>query len=189
MELILYYIKESRMLLLTYLILIFFIAVIGFFYMRNFSQEKKSKIIFYGLLLQMNNIDIIKISTIIIKTFIMIYAISITKPIVVFLCMIMTGILSLLYILIFIKRAIYEIICTCMQIAIIYLINIINNYRVETENNLLVLLAKIVLIIFALMFTTYIFFKEIDVITRDRERKKINMINKKQQKSEEVNNA
>jgi len=189
MELILYYIKESRMLLLSFLILIFVIATLSFFYMRNFNQEKKSKVIFYGLLLQMNNIDIIKTSTIIMRTFIMVYATLITKQNEIFMCIIMMGILSLIYSIFSIKRSIYEIVSTGMQVAIIYLINIVNNYKVEIENNLLIFMSKTVLIIFALMFTTYIFFKEVDNISKDRERKIVNNLDREQKKMGEDNNA
>ena len=189
MELILYNIIESRRLILSFLILIFFIAALSFYYMRNFNQEKKSKVIFYGLLLQMSNIDIIKTATIIMRTFIMVYATIITKQNEIFMCIVMMVILSFIYSIFSLKRILNELVSTFMQISIIYLINIVNNYEVEIENNLLIFMAKTILIIFALMLTTYIFFKEVDIISKDRERKIIKNINKEQNKVEEHNNA
>ena len=189
MELILYYIEESRMIILSFLILIFIIATFSFFYMRNFNQEKKSKVIFYGLLLQMSNIDIIKTATIIMRTFIIVYATITIKQSEILMCIIMMTLLSIIYIVFSFKRIINEIVSTGMQIAIIYLINIVNNYEVEIENNLLIFTAKTILIIFALMMTTYIFFKEVDIISKDRERKIIRNINKEQNKVEEDYNA
>ena len=189
MELILYYIEESRMIILSFLILIFIIATFSFFYMRNFNQEKKSKVIFYGLLLQMSNIDIIKTATIIMRTFIIVYATIITKQSEILMCIVMMTILSIIYIIFSFKRIVNEIVSTGMQIAIIYLINIVNNYEVEIENSLLIFMVKTILIIFALILTTYIFFKEVDIISKDRERKIIKNINKEQNKVEEDYNA
>ena len=185
MELVLYYIIESRNLLISFLILMFFIGLGAFIAMRNFSQDKKGKIVFYGLFLKMNNIDILKVSSVIIKTFLVFYGSLVTKQSQILICLIMMMIVTILYIVCYPKKIIYETGCTVVQISIIYFIYLINNYSVEVENTLVILAIKIFLIIFALMFTTYLFFREIDIISKNRADKRFEKENKKQKKAEE----
>ena len=56
MELVLYYIQESRWLLISFLVLVFALGVFGYVAIRNFRQDKKSKIFFYGLFLRLKNV-------------------------------------------------------------------------------------------------------------------------------------
>ena len=185
MELILYYIIESRNLLISFLILMFFIGMIGFIAMRNFRQDKKSKIIFYGLFLKMNNIDILKMASVIIKTFLVFYGSLVTDQTQIMICLIMMMIVTVIYIVCYPKKIIYESGCTVVQMAMIYFIYLINNYSVEIENTLIILTIKIFLIIFALMFTTYLLFREIDIISKNRVDKRFQKENKKTKNAEE----
>ena len=61
--------EESRNLLISFLILMFALGMFAYIAMKNFQQDKKSKVLFYGLFLRMNDIDILKLSTVVIKTF------------------------------------------------------------------------------------------------------------------------
>ena len=64
----------------------------------------------------------------------------------------------------------------------IYFIYIINNYMVEIEYTSLVLMIKICLIVFVLILTTYLFFRDIDIISQDRVDKNF----KKERKAESL---
>ena len=106
MELVLYYIIESKNLLISFLILMFVIGVAGFLAMRNFNQEKKSKIIFYGLFLKMNNIDILKMASVIIRTFLVFYGVLVTDQTQIIICIIMMIIVTIIYIICYPKKII-----------------------------------------------------------------------------------
>ena len=119
MELVLYYIKECGGILASFLIFMFIAGSMCFMAMRNFRQDQKNKVMFYGLFLQMTDTDIIKMSTILIKTFLAFSTTFITDETVMWIClMIMTG-LTLIYGILTLKRMVYEIVCTAVQVVII----------------------------------------------------------------------
>lgn len=182
MELILYYIKESKNLLISFLILMFVLGILAYIAMRNFRQDKKFKIFFYGLFLRMTNIDILKMSTVVVKTFLAFYATIVTNQLLIWLCLIMICVSTLIYIVCAYKRTVYEIVCTLMQLIMIYFIYIVNSYMLEIEYSPLVLMIKICLIVFVLMLTTYLFFRDIDMISEDRVDKNF----KKEKKAENL---
>ena len=148
--------------------------------MRNFKQDKKSKILFYGLFLRMNDIDILKLATIFIKTFLAFYATLVTNETMIWLCLFMMIILTLIYIVLSFKRIIYQIVYTMMQMVMIYLIYIINNYMVEIEYSYVILGIRVCLIVFELMLSTYLFFRDVNMIAEDRVDKNFNKEKKKE---------
>ena len=168
MELILYYIEESRYLLLSFLILMFVLGMFAYIAMKNFQQDKKSKILFYGLFLRMNDIDILKLSTVVIKTFLAFYATLITNELTIWLCLCMMVLSTIIYIVCSFKRAIYQVVYTVMQMVMIYLIYIINNYMLEIEYSYVILGIRVCLIVFELMLSTYLFFRDINAIAENR---------------------
>ena len=185
MELILYYIEESRYLLLSFLILMFVLGVFAYIAMKNFKQEKKSKILFYGLFLRMNDIDILKLSIVVIKLFLAFYATIVTNELIIWLCLIMMVILTIIYICCSFKRVIYQIVYTAMQIVMIYLIYIINNYMIDIEYSNVILGIRVCLIVFELMLSTYLFFRDINIIAEDRVNKNFKKEEKKIMKGTE----
>ncbi len=182
MELILYYIEESRNLLISFLILMFALGMFAYIAMKNFQQDKKSKVLFYGLFLRMNDIDILKLSTVVIKTFLAFYATIVTNELMIWLCLCMMAILTLIYIVCSFKRVIYQVVYTTMQMVMIYLIYIINNYMLEIEYSYVILGIRVCLIVFELMLSTYLFFRDINVIAEDRVDKNF----KKEKKTENL---
>ena len=168
MELILYYIMKNSSLIISFLIFMLVFGILFFLYIRKFNQNKKKKVIIYGLFLQMKNLDILKISTLLIKFFVVIFAIFINDNIVLFTCFMIIAILSIMYIVLFFRRVFHEIICTIIQIAILYVIFIVNTYAIEIENSLMIMFILSFMIIFEIFFTAYLFFKEIDIISRRR---------------------
>lgn len=148
--------------------------------MKNFKQDKKSKVLFYGLFLRMNDIDILKLATIVIKTFLAFYATLVTDETMIWLCLFMMVILTLIYIVLSFKRIIYQIVYTMMQMVMIYLIYIINNYMVEVEYSYVILGIRVCLIVFELMLSAYLFFRDINMIAEDRVDKNFSKEKKKE---------
>ena len=168
MELVLYYIQESRWLLISFLVLMFLIGGISYLAIRNFRQDKKSKIFIYGLFLRMKKIDILKISIVVLKTFLACYAIITIQEFSMWVCFIMLVILTAINVIITIKRIVYQVICTAMQIVMIYFVYVMDNYLADIEYSMVILTIKTCLVVFVLMLIAYIFLRDIDLISEDR---------------------
>ena len=168
MELVLYYIQESRWLLISFLVLMFLIGGISYLAIRNFRQDKKSKIFIYGLFLRMKKIDILKISIVILKTFLACYAIITIQEFSMWVCFIMLVILTAINVIITRKRIVYQVICTAMQIVMIYFVYVMDNYLADIEYSIVILTIKTCLVVFVLMLIAYIFLRDIDLISEDR---------------------
>lgn len=128
----------------------------------------------------MNDIDILKLATTVIKTFLAFYATLVTNETMIWLCLFMMVILTLIYIVLSFKRIIYQIVYTMMQMVMIYLIYIINNYMVEVEYSYVILGIRVCLIVFELMLSAYLFFRDINMIAEDRVDKNFSKEKKKE---------
>lgn len=182
MELVLYYIVESRNLLISFLILTFVLGIIVYSLIKNFKQNKKMKVVIYGLFLKFTNIDILKLSVIVVKTFLVFYAIMVTNELVMWLCIAMITILTIIYVICEFKRVIYEVIYTSIQasvIYLIYLIYLINSYMMEVEYLNVVMGVKVCLIVFEVILSIYLMFKNINIISEERVTKNFKKESKK----------
>lgn len=168
MELVLYYIKESASLLISFLILIFILGIFAYLSMRNFRQDSKLKVGFYGLFLGLKNVDIIKLSIVIIRIFIVFYSIMVVTREKVFIGLIMIGLLSLVYIILAPKKFIYESVATLMEIVMVYFVYIINGYMTEIEYSSIILMIKVCLIVFTILLSTYFLLRDINSIVDNR---------------------
>ena len=183
MELVLYYIMQSGSLLLSFLILIFVIGLFAYIAMRNFRQSSKFKVMFYGLFLGLKNIDIIKLSLVIMKTFLVFYTTMITNEDMVFISIIMVIIISIIYIILSPKKIVYETTSTFMQVAMLYFIYIINNYTVEVEDTYVIFMIRVSLIVFVMILATYFLLRNIDNVVEFRWNKEFS------KKRKEIENA
>lgn len=179
MELVLYYIVESRNLLISFLILTFVLGIIVYSLIKNFKQNKKMKVVIYGLFLKFTNVDILKLSIIVVKTFLVFYAIMVTNELVMWLCIAMITILTIIYIICEFKRVIYEVIYTSIQALVIYLIYLINSYIMEVEYLNVVMGVKVCLIVFEVILSIYLMFKNINIISEERVTKNFKKESKK----------
>jgi hypothetical protein len=181
MEIILYYIDECKELLISFLILIFFLGILFYLGIRKFNQEKKIKVILYGLLLNINNVDVVKLSIIIIKTYLSVFAIMVVDEITIAICMIMICILTVIYLILSRKKILKEIIYTCMQLAMIFFIYLMNSYLSNIEYSQFILIVKTIITVFALMSITYLFLTDINILSENRMDKEL----KKSRESEQ----
>ena len=179
MELVLYYIVESRNLLISFLILTFVLGIIVYSLIKKFKQNKKMKVVIYGLFLKFTNVDILKLSIIVVKTFLVFYAIMVTNELVMWLCIAMITILTIIYIICEFKRVIYEVIYTSIQALVIYLIYLINSYMMEVEYLNVVMGVKVCLIVFEVILSIYLMFRNINIISEERVTKNFKKESKK----------
>lgn len=167
MELVLYYITQTRWLLISFLILMFIIGGLSYLAIMNFRQDKKSKIFVYGLFLRMKKIDILKISIVVLRTFISCYAIITAQEFTMLVCLTMIAILTVISVILS-RRIVYQVITAAMEIVMIYFIYIMDSYLADIEYSLVILGIKTCLIVFVLILVTYIFLRDIDLISEDR---------------------
>ena len=179
MELVLYYMVESRNLLISFLILTFVLGIIAYGSIKNFKQNKKMKIFIYGLFLKTTSVDILKISIIVLKTFLVFYATIVTDELMLWLCITMLAVLTIIYVICEIKRLIYEVMYTSIQALVIYLIYLINSYMIEVEYMNVVMGIKICLVVFELILSIYLMFRNINMIAEDRVAKNFKKESKK----------
>jgi len=184
MELILYYIKESAGLLISFLILMFVLGIVSYLLIRNFKQTSKMKVGLYGLFIGLKNIDIVKLSIAVIRIFLIFYSIMITTKETIFVCLIMLGLLSLMYIILTPKKLVNELVITIIEIVMIYFINIINSYMSEIGFSSIIMAIKICLTVFIILLSTYFLLRNIADIVDSRWKKEFDR-NRKDIKNEE----
>lgn len=166
-KLILYELSTSWPLITAFLILLFILGCILYIGIKNF-KVRDGKIKIYGLLLGLEEKDILAISSAIVRAFLIIFSLIVYQNNI-NMYLVMIGIISALLIVFSLKNVVYEIINTVALIAIIYFSNQLSNYLINIENSNAVMLIKIVLICFGILYTTYIFLKEIEDITSNHE--------------------
>ena len=171
LETILYQLSKISGVLIIFLVVVMLVSFILYKITKKFNIHKKS-VMLCGMLTSLKNTQLIMITAIIIRTFLVMFtAIFYTKNILLYLIMIILS--SLVYAIFHYRKAIFEIISTSAQIIALYLIHILSNYMIEVSNDPYVLAIKICLIIFIIMYASYFFLKNFeDVITKEKRRKK-----------------
>lgn len=160
MELVLYYIKESSSFLLLFLIITLLLSAWCYLIVKKFRQNSRWKVTFYGLFFNIKNIDLVKLSCVVIRTFLVIYtALVSTNTIYVYISMIIA--ISIIYISLSLKRFIYEFICAIIQIITDYFIFILNDYMLEMQYSLSLNIVQMSLKAFIIIFAMYFFFKNV----------------------------
>ena len=166
-ELMLYDLSTSWLFIATFLILLFFIGIAIYMVTKDFKL-KDGKIKVYGLLLGFRNIDVIYISMIIVRTFIIIYSLVVfNKNVTMYLIMI--AMISIIFIFSYLKNIFYEIINTGALMAIVYFANQLNEYLIHIEESNSIKIIKLILICFGVLYTMYIFFREFEDIVTEHE--------------------
>lgn len=163
-ELILYNLSTALGLMTTFLVLLFIFGCITFFYIKDFNVNNNIKIKIYGLLFIVNKKDILAISIMFIRTFIIIYALIMCNLSLSFYIT-MIVIISILFLIFYFKNVIYETINTVALSIIIYFNYQLNDYLVSVDNSTLVQIVRIILIAFSILYTIYLFLKEFEDIT------------------------
>lgn len=163
LELVLYNLSSSWLLITTFLILLFIIGCTIYFFTRKFDL-RDGKIKTYGLLLNMTNKDIFVLSTIIVRSFIIIYSVLLYQENI-YMYLAMIAVISLVLIVATFKNIIYEMINTVALMALVYFTHTLNNYVIEVESSNSILIIKTILISFAILYTTYISLKGFEDIT------------------------
>lgn len=169
LDTILYELSKVAWVLPIFLGIILLLSFIMYLVTKKFNIHKKS-VILSGMFMGLSNKQIIMIISIFIRTFLVIFTACVyTKNILLYLLMI--AISSIIFAILNYKKAILEIVSTIAQIIALYLINILQSYMIEESNDPYVLVIKICLIIFLIVYAIYFFLKNFeDIITNHKRR-------------------
>jgi membrane protein len=169
LDTILYELSKVAWVLPIFLGIILLLSFIMYLVTKKFNIHKKS-VILSGMFMGLSNKQIIMIISIFIRTFLVIFTACVyTKNILLYLLMI--AISSIIFAILNYKKTILEIVSTIAQIIALYLINILTSYMIEESNDPYVLVIKICLIIFLIVYAIYFFLKNFeDIITNHKRR-------------------
>lgn len=169
LDTILYELSKVAWVLPIFLGIIILLSFIMYLVTKKFNIHKKS-VILSGMFMGLSNKQIIMIISILIRTFLVIFTACVySKNILLYLLMI--AISSIIFAILNYKKAILEIVSTVAQIIALYLINILTSYMIEESNDPYVLVIKICLIVFLIVYATYFFLKNFeDIITNHKRR-------------------
>ena len=169
LDTILYELSKVAWVLPIFLGIILLLSFIMYLVTKKFNIHKKS-VILSGMFMGLSNKQIIMIISILIRTFLVIFTACVySKNILLYLLMI--AISSIIFAILNYKKAILEIVSTVAQIIALYLINILTSYMIEESNDPYVLVIKICLIVFLIVYATYFFLKNFeDIITNHKRR-------------------
>ena len=169
LDTILYELSKVAWVLPIFLGIILLLSFIMYLVTKKFNIHKKS-VILSGMFMGLSNKQIIMIISILIRTFLVIFTACVySKNILLYLLMI--AISSIIFAILNYKKAILEIVSTVAQIIALYLINILTSYMIEESNDPYVLVIKICLIVFLIVYAIYFFLKNFeDIITNHKRR-------------------
>ena len=166
LDTILYELSKVAWVLPIFLGIILLLSFIMYLVTKKFDIHKKSVMV-SGMFMGLSNKQIIMIISIFIRTFLVIFTACVySKSILLYLLMI--AISSIIFAVLNLKKAIVS---TSAQIVALYLINILTSYMVEESNDTYVLVIKICLIVFLIVYAVYFFLKNFeDIITNHKRR-------------------
>lgn len=164
MEAILYYVSENYTLVISFIAIIFGIGIYIFSVTNNYDINKKS-IRYCGLLTGFSKKEILILSSIIIRTFIIIYtALIYKKDITSLLILILFS--DFIYIILKPKKAFFEIVNILAQVILIYFINVLKTYRIEISDGMFVGQVIIILIGIIIIYSIYFFLRNFEELIK-----------------------
>ena len=161
-EIVLYQLTKNSKVLIAFLsvmLLLFFTLLIKVRKLNN----KNIKL--HGIFMHFSNIQIILLGAIIIRTFYIIYS-SIFYDNNIFIYLTIIIITSLIYIILKPKKIIFESISLAIQVVLIYFIHILQEYQINVGQEKYVLMMIISLIILAISYSIYGFFRNFEEIIK-----------------------
>lgn len=155
---------ELANIIVLFLIVTMLSGLVLYFKARNFSGTK-SEIRLYGIFSGMNNIDVIILSFSMMQFIVICYA-GIVKQVDIKLYGIIIAFLSTIIILYRLRNVLIELFSLGAQIVAIYFNQMLYQYRIEVEDNMVVKAIQFVLIIFIILYATYSFLVHIESIVK-----------------------
>ncbi len=169
-NLIFYNMNKVLIPLIIFMGIITILGTIVFYMLKKFDIRKKN-IIYLVIFTTLSIKQILLLSTVIIRTYLIIIC-SVISSNDIFIYLLMIVIVDTIFIILNYKKAIFEIINIFAQICLLYLINILKIYQIEVSNEMYVLQVNIFLIFFIIMYTIYFSIKNVEEIIANKKRRK-----------------
>ena len=168
--------------LIVFLGFVLLLGIIIYIMTGKFDIHKKTSM-YCGLLTGLNKKQILALCVILIRTFCIIYAVTIYSKNI-GLSLVTIFLIDCIFILLSPKKILFEGINIIAQLIFIYLINVLKTYTLEISNDMHVEQISIVLSAFMIIYTVYFFLKNFEEIIRKKEkvRKNKKSLKKKNQK-------
>lgn len=170
MEVILYNISKNLIPISICLAIVLFIGVVIYIFTRKFDIHKKT-IRYFGLLTGLNNRQIIVLSSIFIRTFMIIYTVCVYKSSILdYIVMIL--LIDIVYMILVPRKIIFETINITAQLILVYFINMLKTYRIEVSNEMYVEQIIIILSSFMIFYSVYFLLKNFEELITEKRRRK-----------------
>ena len=152
--------------LIVFLGFVLLLGIIIYIMTGKFDIHKKTSM-YCGLLTGLNKKQILALCVILIRTFCIIYAVTIYSKNI-GLSLVTIFLIDCIFILLSPKKILFEGINIIAQLIFIYLINVLKTYTLEISNDMHVEQISIVLSAFMIIYTVYFFLKNFEEIIRKK---------------------
>ncbi len=164
-ELIMYELNEYSDMMIIFLISILSIFLVIILFTSKLKLNKFDSFM-YGIFLRLKNVDIILISLIFIRLFLIYYtAFTYSKQVIA--NVIMVGIVSLIYIVMLFdfKKGIFEVINSCILIFSLVLVNSLYGYILDVNGDIFIVIIRALLSVFISIYATYFSLRNIEDVS------------------------
>lgn len=171
--------------LIVFLGFVLLLGIIIYIMTGKFDIHKKTSM-YCGLLTGLNKKQILALCVILIRTFCIIYAVTIYSKNI-GLSLVTIFLIDCIFILLSPKKILFEGINIIAQLIFIYLINVLKTYTLEISNDMHVEQISIVLSAFMIIYTVYFFLKNFEEIIRKKEKVRKNKKSSKKKNQKHQN--
>lgn len=156
--------------LIVFLGFVLLLGIVIYIMTGKFDIHKKT-IMYCGLLTGLNKKQILTLCVILIRTFCIIYAVTIYSKNIGF-NLVTIFLIDCIFILLSPKKILFEGINIIAQLIFIYLINVLKTYQMEISNDMYVGQIAMVLSAFMIIYTIYFFLKNFEETIRRKKKGK-----------------
>lgn len=173
MEAILYNVSKNLIPTAIFLSIVLIFGLSAFISTHKFDIHKKS-IRYFGLLTGLTNRQIIVLSAIMIRTFMIIYSVCVYEKDMIPVYIMMIVLTDIVYMLLVPKRMFFEVINIIAEVIIIYFINVLKTYRIEISGELYVGQVSLALSYFIIVYSLYFLLKNFEELITEKKKGKGN---------------
>ena len=178
---IMYYISINALPIILYLVLIILISFILYFSIREVNLNKKM-IMFDTMFANLSKKQMLGVTGILIRAFMIIYSTLHHSSNEIIIYIIMAVISDIIFISTNVRKIFLEIPNITAQIALIYIINLIDNYTEQVNDDPSIKIIKILLTIFLIIYAVFFVVKDFESIINGKKKGKINERKKRKHK-------
>lgn len=178
---IMYYISVNALPIIVYLILVILISFILYYSIRHVNLNKKM-IMFDTMFANLSKRQMLAVTGILIRTFMIIYSSLHYSSSEVMVFIIMAVLSDIIFIAMNIRRIFLEIPNITAQVALIYIVNLIDNYREQVNDDASVKIIQMLLTVFLIIYSVFFAVKDFESIINVEKKGQMNENKKRKHK-------